>query len=199
MTAGRYKADIAGGALKVPESRVVAGLLLDRVDDQGWHDAIVVGNVLQKRSPGTARRQATLVRSRLSTMGPGLWRLVRDGSTPVATHAVFAAAIKHSALLGDFLDLVVREQFRIFRPDLPRRLWHDFVARCRDREPDMPPWQDSTVDKLGDSVYRILTEVGYLADTRRHLLQPVRISSEVMAYLREHDEEYVLRCIQVSL
>jgi hypothetical protein len=132
-------------------------------------------------------------------MGPELWQLVRDGSGHVATHAVFACAIKHSTLLGDFLDLVVREQFRMFRPDLPRKLWNAFLDQCRNRDPLMPEWRESTSAKLADSVYRILAEVGYITDTRSYRLQSVRISAEVMAYLRENDERYVLRCIQVSL
>ena len=199
MVEPRYKADIAGGSLKVLESRVLADLLLQGADDAEWRDAIEVRNVLQKRSPGTAKRQASLIRSRLTTMGPELWQLVRDGSGHVATHAVFASAIKHSKLLGDFLDLMVREQFRLFRPDLPRKLWNAFLDQCRNRDPLMPEWQESTSAKLADSVYRILAEVGYITDTRSYRLQSVRISAEVMAYLRENDERYVLRCIQVSL
>ena len=199
MPKSRYKADIAGGSLKLPESRVVAGLLLDGVTDTEWKDAIEVANVLQKRSPGTAKRQASLMRVRLETMKPELWELVRDGSKIVATHALFAAAIKHSTLLGDFLDLMVRDQFRMFRQDLPRKLWPDFIEKCRDRDPHMPEWQESTTNKLGDSVYRILAEAGYLLDNKKYILQPVRISGEVMAYLRDHEEDYVLRCIQVSL
>ena len=195
----RYKADIAGGALKLRESRVVAGLLLDGVSDTEWKDAIEVQNVLQKRSPGTAKRQASLMRLRLEMMKPEIWVLVRDGSKIVATHAVFATAIKHSTLLGDFLDLMVRNQFRMFRQDLPRKLWLDFVEKCHDREPNMPEWQESTTNKLGDTVYRILAEVGYLLDNKKYILQPVRISGEVMTYLRDNDEDYVLRCIQVSL
>ena len=198
MLKGRYKADIGGGSLKLPESRVIAGLLLEEVDDQGWHDAIVVQNVLQKRSPGTAKRQASLIRSRLVTMGRDLWELVRDGSNPVAAHALLAAAIKHSTLLGDFLDLVVREQFRLFRPSLSRMLWSDFLDQCRGRDPYMPEWQESTADKLGDSVFRILDEAGYITDTKTMTLKPVRVSEEVLAYLRDHEEQYVLRCIQVG-
>jgi hypothetical protein len=196
---GRYKADIAGGALKLQESRVVAGLLLDGVSDTEWKDAIEVANVLQKRSPGTAKRQASLMRLRLELMKPELWGLVRDGSKIVATHALFAAAIKHSTLLGDFLDLMVRDQFRMFRQDLPRKLWLDFIDKCHDREPNMPEWRESTTNKLGDTVYRILAEAGYLLDNRKYILQPVQISREVMAYLRDHEEDYVLRCVQVSL
>ena len=199
MSESRYKADIAGGSLKLQESRIVAALLLDGVTDTEWKDAIEVANVLQKRSPGTAKRQASLMRARLETMGPDLWELVRNGSKAIATHALFASAIKHSTLLGDFLDLMVRDQFRMFRQDLPRKLWLDFIDKCQDRDPHMPEWLESTTNKLGDSVYRILAEVGYLMDNQKYILQPVRISGEVMTYLRENEEDYVLRCIQVSL
>ena len=68
----RYKADITAGALKLPESRLIADLLLRQVDAEGWKDAIVTKNVLQARNPATARRLTTLIRSRLETMGPAL-------------------------------------------------------------------------------------------------------------------------------
>ena len=198
MPKARYKADIAGGSLKVSESRVIAALLLDGVNGQNWHDAIVVRNVLQKRSPGTAKRQASLIRARLVTMERDLWILIRDGTNPVATHAVLAAAIKHSTLLGDFLDLVVREEVRLFRPNLNRKLWADFLDQCRGRDPIMPEWRESTADKLGETVFRILGEAGYIIDARSRALKPVRIAGEVLSYLRNHEENYVLRCIQVG-
>jgi hypothetical protein len=40
----RYKAEITAGALKVPESRHIANLLLRQVDAEGWEDAIVKRN-----------------------------------------------------------------------------------------------------------------------------------------------------------
>ena len=198
MVQPRYKADIAGGSLKIPESRIVAKLLLDDADRDAWKHAIEVENVLRKRSPGTAKRQASLIKNRLDTMGPELWGLIHFGSVPVATHAVFAAAIKHSTLLSDFIDITVREAFRMFRPDLPRKLWGDFFEGCRDRDLYMPDWQESTVNKLGDSVWRILQEVGYIGEYPLYHLHPIRISAEVLAYLRENNEARVLRCIQVS-
>jgi Putative inner membrane protein (DUF1819) len=87
----RYKADITAGALKLPESRLIADLLLRQVDAEGWRDAIVTKNVLRARNPATARRLTKLVRGRLETMGPDLWKLVRDGSGKAATHAILAA------------------------------------------------------------------------------------------------------------
>ena len=99
----RYKADNTAGALKLPESRLIADLLMRQVDAEGWGDAIVTNNVLRASNPATARRLTRLIRGRLETMGPDLWKLVWDGKGTVATHAVFAAAVKHSPLLGDFL------------------------------------------------------------------------------------------------
>ena len=195
----KFKADIAGGSLKLQESRIIAGLLLDKVKPQEWKRAIEDNNVLQKRSPGTAMRQASLLRSRLMTMGPGLWQLVRDGSKETATHALFAAAIKHSPLLGAFLDHVVREQFRTFKHDLPRRLWRQFIEHLQDQDPATPAWNELTVNKLGDSVFQILKEVGFIVNTKDYLLQPVQLSAEVMAYLREHNEQDVIERMQVTL
>jgi len=195
----RYRADITAGSLKVPESRIIADLLLRGIDKRGWDDAILNKNVLQARSPETAKRFARLIRRRLETMETPLWRLVRDGTgTVVATHAVLAAAVKHSHLLGDFLDLVVREHYRLFSATLSNRCWEDYLDECRGRDPDMPIWNESTRKRLRSSVFQILAQAGYIENTRSKRLQTVHIASQVLHYLERHNEHYTLRCIQVS-
>src|SRR5438132_635104 len=141
----RYRADITAGALKVPESRIIADLLLRGVDEAGWKDALYNQNILQTRSPKTAQRLVLLLRGRLERMTAGLWKLVRDGSGTMATHACLAAAVKHSALLGDFFDLVVREQYKRYATTLLPKLWEEYIAACQGRDPGMPQWHDSTV------------------------------------------------------
>ena len=194
----RYKADLTAGALKVAESRVIADLLLRGVDDAGWRRAIYEENVLQARSPKTAKRLRTLVRNRLETMTEDLWLLVRDGTGDEATHACLVAAVKHSHLLGDFLDLVVREQYRLYAETLSKKLWGEYVEECRSRDPDMPEWSESTIARLQSSVFLTLAEAGYLDGVRTAKLQTVHIVQPVLRYLRQHDEQYVLRCIQVG-
>jgi hypothetical protein len=194
----RYKADITAGALKLPESRLVADLLLRKADAEGWKDAIVTRNVLQARSPATARRLTKLIQGRLETMGPDLWKLVRDGKGSVAAHAVFAAAVKHSPLLGDFLDLVVGEQYRVFGTALTNKMFADYLDGCRERDPDMPQWNESTRRRLRSSVFQMLAQAGYVENTRTLKLQTVHVAEQVLRYLKANYEEYVLRCIQVS-
>ena len=194
----RYKAELTAGSLKVPESRVVADLLLRGVDASGWRQAMFQENVLQARSPQTAKRLRTLLRQRLQTMDADLWRMIRDASVTVATHACLAAAIKHSPLLGDFLDLVVREECRLYRESLTKKLWGDYIENCRGRDPEIPRWSDSTVARLRSSVFQILAQAGYIHDTNSLKLQAVHIAAPVLKYLEDHDEQYVLRCIQVG-
>lgn len=194
----RYSADITAGALKLPESRLIADLLLRRVDGEGWRNAIVKRNILQTRHPATAIRLARLIRQRLETMDADLWKLVRDGSATVGAHAVLAAAVKHSPLLGDFLAMVVGEQYRLFSLALSNRLFADYLDGCRERDPEMPQWRESTRARLRSSVFQMLAQAGYIESTRSLKLQTVHIADQVLHHLKANQEEYVLRCIQVS-
>jgi hypothetical protein len=193
-----YSADITAGALKVQESRVIAGLLLRDVTDREWRKAIYDQNVLQARSPKTAKRLSVLIRGRLSLVKAPLWKLIHDGSVVEATHACLAAAVKASHLLGDFLDLVVRDEYRTFKESLSLTLWASYVEDCRGRDPDMPQWSESTITRLRSSVFSILAEAGYIDSTKTRKLQRVHVVQPVIRYLEKHDEQYVLRCIQVG-
>jgi hypothetical protein len=169
------------------------------VTDREWRKAIYDQNVLQARSPKTAKRLSVLIRGRLVLVEAPLWKLIRDGSVVEATHACLAAAVKCSHLLGDFLDLVVREQYRTFKQTLALTLWAEYVQNCRSRDPDMPQWSESTITRLRSSVFTILAEAGYIDSTKTRKLQGVHIVKPVLRYLEQHDEQYVLRCIQVGI
>ncbi len=195
---GRYKANFTKGGLMVPESRLVADLLLRGIDSSGWRQAIEVDNALAKRSPTTASTKAVLIRARLRTMTQDLWRLVRDGSKPVATQAVFAATITYSPLVGDFMDLVVRDLYRRFEETLKPQHWDRYVEDCRSRDPGMPEWTAATLEKLRTRAYGMLTEAGYLSDSRTRTLRPLIMAPEVMQYLKEFHRDYALRCLDLG-
>ena len=193
----RYRATIAASSLKVAASRTIADLLLQGVNAHDWRTELVEKNVLQIQSPETAVRLGQLLRARLELMQPALWAMVRDGSVPLATHACLAAAVKHSPLLGDFLDIAVREQYRLFRPALSNPIWEHFIEDCRNRDPGMADWTESTIARLRSTVFAILAQAGYVENTHTLKLQTVHVAREVLNYLHEQDEKYVLRCIEV--
>jgi len=196
--AGRYKANFSKGGLMVPESRVVADLLIHNIDADGWEQAIRVDNVLAKRSPSTALTKANLVRARLRTLPAALIPLIRDGNRQVATHAVLAATVTYSPLFGDFLDLVVRDCYRHFEPSLKPAHWDQYLTDCRTRDPQMPEWRESTGKTLRTRAFGMLREAGYLSTGGACNLRPLQIAPEVIQALREAEQWYALRCLQLT-
>jgi hypothetical protein len=198
MVAPKYNADMVAGSLMVPESRKIARLLLEQADDIIWYQSIVVGNILQKRSPATAKRQSRLIRNRLKLMTPDLWELIVEGPSEVATQAVLAAAIKQSRLLGDFMDQVVRHHVKTFDPQLKTKDWSMFVENCEQLHHEVATWSESTCKKLKQVILRILAEAGYLDSTRSLRITPVTLTDQVRTYLVDNNEDYVLRCMEVT-
>jgi hypothetical protein len=192
-----YTATISSTSLRVRECRIVADLLLQAVSEEEWTQAVVEQNVLTMGRTVTIIRSSNILRARLEPLGEGLWRMVRDGGQEQATQAAFAGAVKHSRLLGDFLDLTMREQRALFAKKLEKRVWSDYMEGCRGRDPDMPYWSDTTVAKLRSVVFSMLAEAKYLKDTRSLLLQTVFVDAQLDAYLKDRGETYVLRCLQV--
>ncbi|WP_017245163.1 MULTISPECIES: DUF1819 family protein [Stutzerimonas] len=192
-----YLANFTKCSLIVPEARIVAGLLMKGADSGEWERQVLDVNVLQKRTAKTAVTYANLARARLQTMDADLWLLVRDGSMPVASHAVLAATVKFSPLFGDFLRTVVRDQFRRFATHLETRHWDAYIEDSLRSQPNMPALSDSTRVKLRQNAMRMLAEAGFIESTRSLRLRSQQIEPAVLHYLRQHNEQYVLDCLQV--
>ena len=193
-----YTATITTASLRLRDSRIVADLLLQDLSEAAWKEAIVERNVLQMKSVETIKQISRLLRDRLEPLGEGLWKMVRDGGIEQATQAALAGAVKNSRLFGDFMDITMREQRALYAKKLEYRLWNDYIAGCRGRDPDMPNWSDATVARLRSAVFSMLAEAGYLKDTRSLLLQNVFLDSSLAAYLRDRGETYIVRCLEVA-
>lgn len=193
-----YNGDIVAGSLLIQETRKIAALLLKDVDEKAWKKAIEADNILQKRSPASAIRQARLIKNRLTLMAPELWRLIKEGNSDIAVQAILAASIKHSRLLGDFMDKTLREQWRTFNYKISAKDWNDYLETCVQIDQKVSKWKDSTISKLRQVVFRILAEAKYIDSTRTLKLLPVSVVPELRHYLTKNSEDYVLKCMEVT-
>ena len=194
----KYNGDIVAGSLLIMESRKIARLLLDDANPKQWHQAIMIDNILQKRTPAAAQRQARLIKNRLLLMKPALWEFIAQGSSDMAVQGILAAAIKHSHLLGDFMDTVIRQHWRTFVKEITDKDWKDFFETCAQVDPDIDQWADSTQAKIKQVIFRILSESKYIDNTKSLQLLPVSVIPEIRQYLIKNSEKYVLRCMEVT-
>ena len=192
----RYNAEISAGSLLPLESRRIAALLLTNPDAAAWQHAVEVENILQKKTPATARRQARLLQRRLTTLDTQAWQMMAERESEVVIQLLLAAAVKHSQLLGDFMLRVYADRQRRLEPALVALDWQDFLVECAHHDPAAEGWSDSTKAKLFQVIVRILAEAKYLESARSMKLTPHALHPEVRRYLSNHDETYVLDCLE---
>lgn len=192
-----YHAHDTGASLRLRESKILAGLLLEGVGDSEWKRVIFDENVLQIERASSLRRIVTLLRSRLDELDREGWRMICEGDRDLAVQTLFAGAIKHSRLIGDFLDLAIRDQKQLFARVLEAHVWAEYVEGCRARDVELEHWADLTSDKLRQVVCNMLVEVGFLESVRNPEFRTVFVVPELEQYLRDREEHYVLRCMEV--
>ncbi len=193
-----YNAEISAGSLMPLESKRISSLLLSQPDETAWVNAIEVENILQKKTAATARRQARLIRRRLSNLDSAGWRLIAERESEVANQLLLAAAIKHSQLLGDFMRNVYAGHQRRLESSIALTDWEDFLTECSHQDPAVSKWSNSTKDKLFQVIVRILVEAKYLANTKGMTLTPRALHPDVKLYLQAREESYVLDCLERS-
>ena len=193
-----YNSDLIGGSLLVRESRVIAELLLANADERDWQQAIQVENRLQKRSPATAKRQARALRQRLGRLDQPFWRALRDGDDELATQVAFVATLERNLLLVEFLETVVCDAFIVRAESLAQYQWLDFLEDRSQRDPLIAEWAESSKKKMGQVVFRILSEVGMLQSTRTLRLQHMLARPEISILLEDSRRNRVRACLSVS-
>ena len=196
---GVYNAEISAGSLMLPESRRIAGLLLSSPSREQWFAAVKLDNLLQKRTPATARRQAQLIRKRLETLEEEGLKLIATGSQEVATQLLFAAAVKHSRILADFLLDVYAGKLRRLEQSLsPAKDWDAFLAECVRRDPELANLSASTKAKVLQVILRVLAEGRYVDSTRTLRLTPPHLHPGVVSYFKRHGETELIAIMDMA-
>ena len=194
-----YDSDLIGGSLMVRESRLIADLLLREAIPEQWHQAIQIDNILQKRTPASAQRNATAIRKRLERLEPDFWKALRDGDDELATQVAFCGALERNLLLLEFMETVMRDAYISQAQYLDSYIWSDFLDERSQRDPDICDWKESSKKKMGQVVFRMRAEAGYLKSTRKLELQRVIVIAELRSLLEEHYKQLIKRSMEVSV
>lgn len=193
-----YESDLIGGSLQVRECRIIADLLLRGASPEQWQEAIQQQNLLQKRSPASAKRIAQALRKRLERLDAPFWRAIRDGDDELATQVAFCAALERNLLLVEYIETVLKDAFVTRAEVLEPYHWGDFLEDRSHRDPAIETWTESSRKKMGQVIYRMLAEVGLLRSTRSMKLQHLLVRPEVRALLEDSYRQRIKACLEVS-
>ncbi len=194
-----YDSDMTGGSLMVRESRIIANLLLRETTAEQWHQLIQIENVLQTKTPASARRYATTIHKRLSLLTPGFWRALHEGDDELATQVAFCGVLERNLLLVEFMETALRDAYIAQAEQLDSYAWTDFLEERSQRDPALAELKESSRSKMKRVVFRMMAEAGYLKSTRKLELQRVVVRAELRRLLEEHFKQRIKKCMEVSV
>ncbi|ELY4780948.1 DUF1819 family protein [Cronobacter sakazakii] len=179
MTAKEYLGDIIGGSLMLRESRVIAELLATSPDEEKWTDAIVNDNVLQKTSVHSAKRMASTLRKRLQPMGEAFWAELSDVSDDTARQMLLLATMCQSPVLTDFMATTLSDARQMYREALRSDDWQEFILSRQRAIVGLEQYSESSIQKMGSNVFKILADSGYLESGRSKKMKNVYVLPQI--------------------
>ncbi len=193
-----YGGGLTSGALLVRESRIVARLLAAGEKPDSVKATVMDGNLLQNNSSTTTRKYCQLIISRLQQLNSAQIQIVAEGSDESAALLLMAAALKTYPIVRDFVTDVVFDKVRCYEPNLDKKDWTRFLEQRETIDPNIKKWTESSRKKIGQVIFRMLSEAGLLSDTRRMLIQFPSIPCEVADSLLQSSDGRTLECLKLG-
>ena len=194
-----YIGDLNGGSLLVAETRVIAEATVKGLSEQDWRKLIIEDNVLQKRSAKTASRYAGVVRKRLQPIGDQYIQELLVLSEGAFIQALMVIYLVQSPMVADFMRESLGEARRTYKPTLSADAWAEFFESRVRALPELGNFSPSTVKKMGNNVIKALVECGYLASSRKRIIQPVYLHPEIKEMINSIGREKLIATMECTV
>ncbi|MCG9778064.1 DUF1819 family protein [Photobacterium damselae] len=192
----KYLGDLIGGSLMIKESQLIAGLLLTQPSKEQWDDAIVNQNILQKRSPASAKRNAATIKKRIGSLSSEFLSALANANHEEAAQLMMAATLINSPLLADFMRTVVMDAKRMYRESIDNKDWEYFWEdKCR-LYPEFAEMSESSTYKIAQVAFKVMTDGGFLESTKSKVLTNIYIEPDVRSLLIEMDQEDIIQAME---
>lgn len=192
----KYLGDLIGGSLMIKESQLIADLLLTQPNKEQWDDAIVNQNILQKRSPASAKRNAATIKKRIGSLSNEFLSALANANHEAAAQLMTAATLINSPLLADFMRTVVMDAKRMYRESIDSKDWEYFWEdKCR-LYPEFAEMSESSTYKIAQVAFKVMTDGGFLESTKSKVLTNIYIEPDVRSLLIEMNQEDIIQAME---
>ncbi|MEZ8657020.1 DUF1819 family protein [Vibrio sp. 10N.222.54.F12] len=193
----KYLGDLIGGSLMITEAQLIAELLLSDPSKEQWDDAIVDQNILQKRSPASAKRNAATIKKRIANLGNKFLSTLVNANHEEAAQLMMAATLINSPLLADFMRTVVMDAKRMYRENIDMKDWEYFWEdKCR-IYPDFVDMSESSTYKIAQVAFKVMTDGGFLESTKTKVLTNIYITPDVRQLLVDMNRDDIIQAMEI--
>jgi hypothetical protein len=199
MNVKTYLGDLLGGSLWISESRILAKPLLDNLSDQQWKQLIVEENILQKKSPNSANRNARTIRLRLEPLGDNFLKQLSNASEKEAIQLLMVALLIHSPIVVSFINQSIIEAKKTYKKEITKDAWATFLNDQIRIIPELENYSQASLDKMGSNAIKSLVDCGYLNTSRKRELQIVYLFPEVKNTLVDLKREDLIPSMECTL
>jgi hypothetical protein len=161
-----YLGDLTGGGLLLHETKVLTEVLLTHPTPAEWKRLVGEENVLQKNSMHFAGRVARAIKHRLEPLGEPFWRDLLQADTETSKQLILFSVLVRSKAMMEFMSTVIADAHRVYQVELHISSWNDFIDTRSRSVAGLETYAESTVIRMGNNVFRMLIDCGYLSEGR---------------------------------
>lgn len=182
-TLPHYRLSFSVGGLFLREAAVAAPLHVRGLDWAAVRAEIESNNLLQTRTTTSGQRMSRELVQRLGELTHDEVQLLVDATARERAHLMWIAACRRYALIGEFGEEVVREQFLLMTPDLGHEEFDAFIRQKALWHTELTELADSTYRKLRSNLFAMLREAELLSADGRivHSIPSARVTAALGA------------------
>lgn len=175
------------------EIRIASRFYLDGVSLEEAAAEIQEQNLFQYPTEREVKRMTRACYKRLDALeNHELIRALSNAPAEIAKQINLYAMMRYNLLVWDFMVQLIGEKYKTHDMSLTPKDVNGFFARMQAQSDQISGWSDKTIKKIRGVLLRALAETGYIDTVRATVLNPVLISQELEAGIRENGDSQAL-------
>jgi hypothetical protein len=195
----KYNASLTGEPFLFYETRQVARLKLNGLNDKEIMEEVINNNLFQYATEKSISKRVKAALKRLQVLDFNMLQYLLEKPSETAKIINLYAIMKSNRLVMEFVSEVVGEKYAANNLTLDKKDMNEFFLEKREQSEEVARWQDNTIKKLKQVLLRMLTEAGILDDRDGCTLHRPVLDPEVIRYIEAAGELNLLKAMGITI
>ena len=162
----KYTGNLTSGSLLINQSIVVAGLLLNGLNEKEIKDKIIEDNLFQVSSEATTKKYLSLIFLRYKHLPTDMLNFINSGDELLCRMTLFYCVLKTNTLIYEFFNEVIIDKVMLNDCQVKTLDWELFIENKILTESEIAGWSKITQVNIRQVAIRIMKEAGFLENVK---------------------------------